>query len=253
MGWSTEDVAKTWDCNPDGLIDIQELKTRLNLTATEAAILLDKVTLTIADLKSIFAIDSLFDEYGSDFDKSKRNNEKLRYQLATAAKICLEIELQDALLILQKCWRPETYPTASDALETGLNILYKYNLWISRNGLSVDDYFFLSEINFPVGFGSRELCNATIDELEILNKSSLSVSDLKLILDPQSMADEESVEFAKEVGDAIQASIDECMATTEVDGVSAIDYETSILNIMKSLGREDAEDVFNSWRTSPKK
>ncbi len=251
LGWSTEDVAKTWDCNPDGLIDIQELKTRLNLTATEAAILLDKVTLTIADLKSIFAIDSLFDEYGSDFDKSKRNNEKLRYQLATAAKICLEIELQDALLILQKCWRPETYPTASDALETGLNILYKYNLWISRNGLSVDDYFFLSEINFPVGFGSRELCNATIDELEILNKSSLSVSDLKLILDPQSMADEESVEFAKEVGDAIQASIDECMATTEVDGVSAIDYETSILNIMKSLGREDAEDVFNSWKNKP--
>ncbi|PWK86838.1 Tc toxin subunit A-related protein [Hallerella porci] len=251
LGWSTEDVAKTWDCNPDGLSDIQELKTRLNLTATEAAILLDKVTLTIDDLKSIFAIDSLFDEYGSDFDELKRNNEKLRYQLATAAKICLEIELQDALLILQKCWRPETYPKASDALETGLNILYKYNLWISRNGLSVDDYFFLSEINFPVGFGSREFCNATIDELEILNKSSLSVSDLKSILDPQSMADEESAEFAKEVGDAIQASIDECMATTEVDGVSAIDYETSILNIMKSLGREDAEDVFNSWKNKP--
>ena len=251
LGWSTEDVAKTWDCNPDGLVDIQELKTRLNLTATEAAILLDKVTLTIDDLKSIFAIDSLFDEYGSDFDESKRNNEELRYQLATAAKICLEIELQDALLILQKCWRPEIYPTASDALETGLNILYKYNLWISRNGLSVDDYFFLSEINFPVGFGSREFCNASIDELEILNKSSLSVSDLKSILDPQSMADEESAEFAKEVGDAIQASIDECMATTEVDGVSAIDYETSILNIMKSLGREDAEDVVNSWKNKP--
>lgn len=251
LGWSTEDVAKTWNCNPDDLADIQELKTRLNLTATEAAILLDKVTLTIDDLKSIFAIDSLFDEYGSDFDELKRNNEKLRYQLATAAKICLEIELQDALLILQKWWRPETYPTASDALETGLNILYKYKLWISRNGLSVDDYFFLSEINFPVGFGSREFCNATIDELEILNKSSLSVSDLKSILDPQSMADEESAEFAKEVGDAIQASIDECMATTEVDGVSAIDYETSILNIMKSLGREDAEDVFNSWKNKP--
>lgn len=251
LGWSTEDVAKTWNCNLDDLVDIQELKTRLNLTATEAAILLDKVTLTIADLKRIFAIDSLFDEYGSDFDESKRNNEELRYQLATAAKICLEIELQDALLILQKCWRPETYPTASDALETGLNILYKYNLWISRNGLSVDDYFFLSEINFPVGFGSREFCNATIDELEILNKSSLSVSDLKSILDPQSMTDEESAVFAKEVGDAIQASIDECIATTEVDGVSAIDYETSILNIMKSLGREDAEDVFNSWKNKP--
>lgn len=251
LGWSTEDVAKTWNCNPDDLVDIQELKTRLDLTTQEAALLLDKITLTIDDLKSIFAIDSLFDEYGSDFDESKRNNEELRYQLATAAKICLEIELQDALLILQKCWRPETYPTASDALETGLNILYKYNLWISRNGLSVDDYFFLSEINFPVGFGSREFCNATIDELEILNKSSLSVSDLKSILDPQSMADEESAEFAKEVGDAIQASIDECMATTEVDGVSAIDYETSILNIMKSLGKEDAEDVFNSWKNKP--
>lgn len=251
LGWTIEDVAKTWDCDVDDLVEIYELKTKLGLTAQEAAILLGKYTLTGDDLENIFPIDSLFDEYGSGFDESERNDETLRYQLATAAKVCLEIDLQDALLILQQAWFPNTYPTAEGALEAGLITLYKNNLWIRKNNLSVEDYFFLKSIGFPVAFGSRDYCKSTIDNLDLLKNSSLSMGDLKSIFKPLLMSSEDARAFAEELKSSVKESLKdwpsrECLTDMQL---TEIDYDTSILGLLKTLGYEEAEKIYAVWKS----
>lgn len=295
LGWSIEEIARTWECSVPELAAIQELKTRLDLTALESALLLGKCSLTHKELEKIFPIDSLFSKYSTGssaqetIDNSNLNT--LCYQIAVAAKVCLGIDPQDAILILQNfgITREDSVPPhisdLYEILEENLKILYVYNVWITKNSLSVEDFLFLGRIGFPVEFGSRELCNKAINELEILRNSSLSVNDLKSIFEPELMNVDEAFAFACELNSAVQESLKECVAqekeklppvTTTGNSPSAgangsqnstgtstvasgdsnatpaatveYDYDTAILGLLKTLGREDAEEIFNEWR-----
>lgn len=319
LGWSVDEVARTWECSVPELAAIQELKTRLDLTALESALLLGKSSLTHKELEKIFPIDSLFSEYSTGpsaqetIDNSNLNT--LCYQIAVAAKVCLGIDPQEAILILQNfgITREDSVPPhisdLYEILEENLKILYVYNVWITKNSLSVEDFLFLGRIGFPVEFGSRELCNKAIDELEILRNSSLSVNDLKSIFEPELMNADEAFAFACELNSAVQESLKECVAqekeklppvtttgnsqsagansgtesgnstqsSTPAEGTESeettgsqnstgtstvasgdsnatpaatveYDYDTAILGLLKTLGREDAEEIFNEWR-----
>ena len=319
LGWSIEEIARTWECSVPELAAIQELKTRLDLTALESALLLGKCSLTHKELEKIFPIDSLFSEYSTGssaqetIDNSNLNT--LCYQIAVAAKVCLGIDPQDAILILQNfgITREDSVPShISDLYEIlveNLKILYVYNVWITKNSLSVEDFLFLRRIGFPVEFGNREQCNQAIDELEILHNSSLSINDLKTIFEPELINADEAFAFACELNSAVQESLKECVAqekeklppvtttgnsqsagansgtesgnstqsSTPAEGTESgettgsqnstgtstvasgdsnatpaatveYDYDTAILGLLKTLGREDAEEIFNEWR-----
>ena len=319
LGWSIEEIARTWECSVSELAAIQELKTRLDLTALESALLLGKCSLTHKELEKIFPIDSLFSEYSTGssaqetIDNSNLNT--LCYQIAVAAKVCLGIDPQDAILILQNfgITREDSVPShISDLYEIlveNLKILYVYNVWITKNNLSVEDFLFLRRIGFPVEFGNREQCNQAIDELEILHNSSLSINDLKTIFEPELINADEAFAFACELNSAVQESLKECVAqekeklppvtttgnsqsagansgtesgnstqsSTPAEGTESgettgsqnstgtstvasgdsnatpattveYDYDTAILGLLKTLGREDAEEIFNEWR-----
>ncbi|MBO7413239.1 MAG: hypothetical protein J6U20_06190, partial [Fibrobacter sp.] len=319
LGWSIEEIARTWECSVSELAAIQELKTRLDLTALESALLLGKCSLTHKELEKIFPIDSLFDEYltGASAQKTidDRNLNALCYEIAVAAKVCLGIDPQDAILILQNfgITREDSVPShISDLYEIlveNLKILYVYNVWITKNSLSVEDFLFLRRIGFPVEFGNREQCNQAIDELEILHNSSLSINDLKTIFEPELINADEAFAFACELNSAVQESLKECVAqekeklppvtttgnsqsagansgtesgnstqsSTPAEGTESgettgsqnstgtstvasgdsnatpattveYDYDTAILGLLKTLGREDAEEIFNEWR-----
>ena len=319
LGWSIEEIARTWECGVPELATIQELKTRLDLTALESALLLGKCSLTHKELEKIFPIDSLFDEYltGASAQKTidDRNLNALCYEIAVAAKVCLGIDPQDAILILRNfgITREDSVPShISDLYEIlveNLKILYVYNVWITKNSLSVEDFLFLRRIGFPVEFGNREQCNQAIDELEILHNSSLSINDLKTIFEPELINADEAFAFACELNSAVQESLKECVAqekeklppvtttgnsqsagansgtesgnstqsSTPAEGTESgettgsqnstgtstvasgdsnatpaatveYDYDTAILGLLKTLGREDAEEIFNEWR-----
>ena len=225
------------------------------------------------------------------------------------------MDLQDALLILQnfgikdKGSIPSQIENINELLVENLSILYVYNVWITKNNLSVEDYIFLGRIGFPVEFGSRELCNKTIDELEILRNSSLSVNDLKSIFEPELMNANDAYAFASELNSTVQESLKECEAqekellpavtttgnsqpagansgtesgnstqtSTSAEGTESgeatgsqnptgtstvasgdgnatatitneYDYNTAILGLLKTLGREDAEEIFDEWK-----
>lgn len=286
LGWSIEDVANTWNCDVDELADIQELKNQLNLTVQEARCLLfsdstasedpdsnanieplEKPILPRDELQRIFPIDFLFDLYPESGASagSAEEHDKLRFQLIAAAEVCLKMNAQDALLILEKFWTPATFDSMTLAFKEGLKILYKYNLWIAKNNLSVEDYLFLDRIGFPVAFGSRANCNETIDKLELLRKSSLSINDLKSILEPQLMSTEEASSFAIELNNNIQKTLNECAAqekesapvvetgngSQSTNSTNAtepeLDYKNAILGLLKTLGRDDAEEIFGAW------
>ncbi|MCQ2063979.1 MAG: neuraminidase-like domain-containing protein [Fibrobacter sp.] len=297
LGWSIDEIARTWECSVPELAAIQELQTRLDLTALESALLLGKCSLTQDDLEKIFPIDSLFDSYPENVFEQDENGltydeqiNKLCYQIAVAANVCLKMDPQDAVLILQNFGIIKRESESKEiplyvVLRWNLEILYKYNLWITKNNLSVEDYLFLRRIDFPVSFGDRTQCNTTIDELEILRNSSLSVNDLKSIFEPELMNVDEAFAFACELNSAVQESLKECVAqekeklppvTTTGNSPSAgangsqnstgtstvasgdsnatpaatveYDYDTAILGLLKTLGREDAEEIFNEWR-----
>ncbi len=245
LGWKIDDVAKTWNCQVDELAEIQELKVRIALSVQEAAVLLGKCSLTRDALKKIFPIDSLFDAYAEDAfaDDSAldfaKECDKLLYSLSVAANVCLGMDSRDAVFLLQEFWKPVEERSLVSAFEDGLKILYRYGLWIAGNGLSVEDYLFLKRIGFPVELGGRKNCNETIDELELLRNSSLSVGDLKAILEPQLIPPTESSSFAVEFNANVRKSLD------EFDG---IDYETAIHGLLKTLGKENAEEIFDAWK-----
>lgn len=286
LDWSIEDIANTWHCDVDELADIQELKNRLNLTAQEANCMLfsestasedsnsntnadhlEKHILSREELQKIFPIEPLFELYpesgtsaatAEDFDK-------LRFQLIAAAEICLKMDAQDALLLLEKFWIPSENESLTNAFESGLKILYKHNLWITKNNLSVGDYLFLKRIGFPVAFGCRAKCNETIDKLELLRTSSLSINDLKSILEPQLMTTEDLSSFAIALNNNIRNTLNECAAqgketpvaemdngTQSTSSTNAtepeLDYKTAILGLLKTLGKEDAEKIFGAWK-----
>lgn len=245
FGWNIDDVAKTWNCQVDELAEIQELKTRIELSVQEAAVLLGKCSLTRDALKKIFPIDSLFDAYAEEafanvsaFDFAKECD-KLLYSLSVAANVCLGMDSRDAVLLLQEFWKPTEERSLVLAFEDGLKILYRYGLWIAKNKLSVEDYLFLKRIGFPVEWGGRKNCNETIDELELLRGSSLSVGDLKAIFEPQLIPSAESSSFAVEFNANVRKSL------KEFDG---FDYETAILGLLKTLGKENAEEIFDAWK-----
>lgn len=245
FGWNIDDVAKTWNCQVDELAEIQELKTRIELSVQEAAVLLGKCSLTRDALKKIFPIDSLFDAYAEEafanvsaLDFAKECD-KLLYSLSVAANVCLGMDSRDAVLLLQEFWKPTEERSLVLAFEDGLKILYRYGLWIAKNKLSVEDYLFLKRIGFPVEWGDRKNCHATLDELELLRGSSLSVGDLKAIFEPQLIPSAESSSFAVEFNANVRKSLD------EFDGV---DYETAILGLLKTLGKENAEEIFDAWK-----
>ena len=287
LGWSVEDVARTWTCNVDELADIQELKKRLDLTVLEAKCLLstenttnedqslnenegndDKPVLSREELKKLFPIDSLFELYPESGASAGSAGEydKLRFQLIAAAEVCLNMNAQDALLILEKFWIPAAFDSMTLAFEDGLKILYKYNLWITKNKLSVEDYLFLDRIGFPVAFGCRTNCNETIDKLELLRSSSLSISDLKSILEPQLIPLAESSSFVVELNANVRKSLDECAvqekekppviepennsqtSNSTNESESEFDYETAIRGLLKTLGKENAEEIFDAWK-----
>ncbi len=263
LGWSVEDIANTWNCNVDELADIQELKSRLDLTTQEARCLLfselENSILPRNELQRIFPIDSLFELYveTETSTASAKKMEQLRFQLVAAAEVCLEMNVQDALLILENFWTPAVNDSTTMAFKDGLRVLYKYNLWTSKNKLSVDDYLFLNRIGFPVAFGSRANCNEMIDKLDLLRSSSLSISDLKSILEPQLISRQESSSFAVELNANVRKSLDECAAPKK-EKVSVIesdqefnqefDYETAIHGLLKTLGKENAEEIFDAWK-----
>ncbi len=245
FGWKIEDVAKTWNCQVDELAEIQELKIRMGLSVQEAAVLLRKCSLTRDALKKIFPIDSLFDAYAEeafanvsahDFAKEC---DKLLYSLSVAANVCLGMNSRDAVLLLQEFWKPTEERSLVLAFEDGLKVLYRYGLWIAGNALSVEDYLFLKRIGFPVELGGRKNCNETIDELELLRGSSLSVGDLKSILEPQLILPTEASSFAVEFNANVRKSLDE---------FGGFDYETAIHGLLKTLGKEDAEEIFDAWK-----
>lgn len=245
FGWNIDDVAKTWNCQVDELAEIQELKTRIELSVQEAAVLLGKCSLTRDALKKIFPIDSLFDAYAEEafanvsaLDLAKECD-KLLYSLSVAANVCLGMDSRDAVLLLQEFWKPTEERSLVLAFEDGLKILYRYGLWIAKNKLSVEDYLFLKRIGFPVEWGGRKNCNETIDELELLRGSSLSVGDLKAIFEPQLIPSAESSSFAVEFNANVRKSLD------EFDGV---DYETAIHGLLKTLGKENAGEIFDAWK-----
>lgn len=245
FGWKIDDVAKTWNCQVDELAEIQELKTRIELSVQEAAVLLGKCSLTRDALKKLFPIDSLFDAYAEEAFSNvsaldfAKECDKLLYSLSVAANVCLGMDSRDAVLLLQEFWKPTEERSLVLAFEDGLKILYRYGLWIAKNKLSVEDYLFLKRIGFPVEWGGRKNCNETIDELELLRGSSLSVGDLKAIFEPQLIPSAESSSFAVEFNANVRKSLD------EFDGV---DYETAILGLLKTLGKENAEEIFDAWK-----
>lgn len=255
LGWSVADVAKNWDCSVEELTEIQELKIRLGISVQEAAILLGKYSLTREELQEIFPIDSLFETYSKGTSVEVQTGELL-FQLATAANVCLGIDLQDALLILQEYWQPAAAQSVADNFENGLSTIYRYNLWISRNELSVEDYLFLEGIGFPVKFDNRDNCNALIEKLELLRKSSLSINDLKSILEPKLMTKEEALAFAKDLYSAVQESLLECAVhekekvpdpensnTSKETDESEYDYKTAIFGLLKTLDKEKPQNV----------
>ncbi|MBQ3715298.1 MAG: hypothetical protein IJM92_09490 [Fibrobacter sp.] len=307
LGWSVDEVARTWDCSVSELATIQELKIRLGVSAFEAALLLGKCSLTRDELEKLFPIEKLFLSYSQGASETEEEAQlthnqkinKLCYRLAAAANACLGMDLQDAVLVMQKYGitgnasnQPEDEIPLYAVFENNLSILYKYNLWITKNNLSVEDYLFLQRIGFPVGFEDREQCNKTIDELEILRNSSLSVNDLKSIFEPELMNADEAFAFACELNSAVQESLKECevlekeklppvtttgnsqsagansgtesgnstQSSTPAEGTESgeatgsqnstveYDYDTAILGLLKTLGREDAEEIFNEWR-----
>ncbi len=245
FGWKIEDVANTWNCRVDELAEIQELKTRMGLSVQEAAVLLGKCSLTRDALKKIFPIDSLFDAYAEEVFANvsaldfAKECDKLLYSLSVAANVCLGMDSRDAVLLLQEFWKPIEERSLVSAFEDGLKILYKYNLWIAGNALSVEDYLFLKRVGFPVGLGDRKNCHATLDELDLLRSSSLSISDLKSILEPQLIPPTESSSFAVEFNANVRKSLDE---------FDEVDYETAIHGLLKTLGKENAEEIFDAWK-----
>ena len=256
FGWKIGDVANTWNCQVDELAEIQELKIRMGLSVQEAAVLLGKCSLTREALKKIFPIDSLFNAYAEEafanvsaLDFAKECD-KLLYSLSVAANVCLGMDSRDAVLLLQEFWKPTEERSLVLAFEDGLKILYRYGLWIAGNVLSVEDYLFLKRIGFPVELGGRKNCNETIDELEFLRGSSLSVGDLKSILEPQLIPSAESSSFAVEFNANVRKSLDECaaQATNSTNGPEAVDYETAIHGLLKTLGKENAEEILDAWK-----
>lgn len=277
LGWSVGEVARTWECDVAELASIQELKTRLGVTALEAGLLLGKCVLGSDELKKLFPIDSLFSTNFMDASVQEAGNARnlnvLCYQVAAAAKACLGMDPQDAILVLQNFGItnensiPSQIDNMYDVLEENLRVLYTYNVWITKNNLSVEDFLFLHGVGFPIAFGNRELCNSAIDELEVLRKSSLSIGDLKTILDPELMSAEEAIAFAHELNSAVQESLDECKVqekellppipttdgsqqgnSSDDNSTTDYDYDTAILGLLKTLGREDAEEVFGEWK-----
>lgn len=282
LDWSVEEIAKTWNCSVGELADIQELKERLGLTAMEAECLLfsevsagktsdfenSKDILPRECLRKIFPIDALFEAYPESETSvgTAETREKLRFLLAAAAEVCLGMKVQDALSLLEKFWNPSESDLLATAFENGLKILYEYNLWITKNKLSVEEYLFLDRIGFPVEFGSRENCKRTIDQLDLLRNSSLSISDLKSILEPQRMPVAETVSFVLELNAAVRKSLEECCAQEKeissedesknddspirstAETKITLDYETAILSILKTLGKEEADSVFEAWK-----
>lgn len=277
LGWSVDEVARTWECDVAELASIQELKTRLGVTALEAGLLLGKCVLGSDELKKLFPIDSLFSTNLMDASVQEAGNARnlnvLCYQVAAAAKVCLGMDPQDAILVLQNFGItnensiPSQIDNMYDVLEENLRVLYTYNIWITKNNLSVEDFLFLHGVGFPIAFGNRELCNSAIDELEVLRKSSLSIDDLKTILDPELMSAEEAIAFAHELNSAVQESLDECKVqekellppipttdgsqqgnSSDDNSTTDYDYDTAILGLLKTLGREDAEEVFGEWK-----
>ena len=245
FGWKIDDVAKTWNCQVDELAEIQELKTRIELSVQEAAVLLGKCSLTRDALKKLFPIDSLFDAYAEEafanvsaLDFAKKCD-KLLYSLSVAANVCLGMDPRDAVLLLQEFWKPTEERSLVLAFENGLQILYRYGLWIAENALSVEDYLFLKRIGFPVEWGDRKNCHATLDELELLRNSSLSVGDLKSLLEPQLIPFAESSSFAVELNANVRKSL------KEFDG---FDYETAIHGLLKTLGKENAGEILDAWK-----
>ncbi|OWV25336.1 hypothetical protein B7988_11535 [Fibrobacter sp. UWB1] len=277
LGWSVDEVARTWECDVAELASIQELKTRLGVTALEAGLLLGKCVLGSDELKKLFPIDSLFSTNLMDASVQEAGNARnlnvLCYQVAAAAKACLGMDPQDAILVLQNFGItnensiPSQIDNMYDVLEENLRVLYTYNIWITKNNLSVEDFLFLHGVGFPIAFENRELCNSAIDELEVLRKSSLSIDDLKTILDPELMSAEEAIAFAHELNSAVQESLDECKVqekellppipntdgsqqgnSSDDNSTTDYDYDTAILGLLKTLGREDAEEVFGEWK-----
>ena len=245
FGWKIDDVAKTWNCQVDELAEIQELKTRIELSVQEAAVLLGKCSLTRDALKKLFPIDSLFDAYAEEafanvsaLDFAKKCD-KLLYSLSVAANVCLGMDPRDAVLLLQEFWKPTEERSLVLAFENGLQILYRYGLWIAENALSVEDYLFLKRIGFPIEWGDRKNCHATLDELELLRNSSLSVGDLKSLLEPQLIPFAESSSFAVELNANVRKSL------KEFDG---FDYETAIHGLLKTLGKENAGEILDAWK-----
>lgn len=245
FGWKIDDVAKTWSCQVAELAEIQELKTRIALPVQEAAALLGKCSLTRDALKKIFPINLLFDAYAEEafanvsaLDFAKECD-KLLYSLSVAANVCLGMDSRDAVLLLQEFWKPTEERSLVLAFENGLQILYRYGLWIAENALSVEDYLFLKRIGFPVEWGDRKNCHATLDELELLRNSSLSVGDLKSLLEPQLIPSAESSSFAVELNVNVRKSL------KEFDG---FDYETAIHGLLKTLGKENAGEILNAWK-----
>lgn len=265
LGWSIAEVADTWNCSNADLVEIQELKIQLGVTAWEAAVLLDKINLSKNDLKKIYPIDSLFEIYSEEplnsIDNSKGKYNKFYYELAAAANVCLGIDLEDALMLVQKFLPSSNAQTEISVFESGLEILYKYNLWITANKLSVEDYLFLDRIKFPVAFGCRANCNETIDNLVLLRSSSLSISDLKSILEPQLIPLDESLSFVVELNANVRNSLDECAvqekqsvidsenntqtfnSTNELD----FDYKSAIHGLLITLGIENANEILEAW------
>ena len=249
LGWSIAEIADTWDCSVEELADIQELKNRLDLAALEAECLLSPKTDSIENsvlsknkLQKIFPVSSLFALYAESEETAPtaENIDRLRFQLIATAKTCLKMEAQDALLILDAFWNSDSNDTMANLFKNGLEVLYRYNLWITVNSLSVNDYLFLERIGFPVAFGSREKCNATIDSLELLRNSSLSIGDLAEILEPQQMTLAETASFVLELNVNVRKALSEF-------AVKEDDYKSAILELLKALDKENAKEVLDAW------
>lgn len=257
LGWSAAEIAQTWEKDADALLRIQNLKKRLGVSVeTVRSWILEN--LTTEELEAAFPIAGLFDAYANQsalLTADVRN--KMLHELAVAASLCQKVTADEAASLLTEYWICSDTESVSGAFFNGLNILYRYSTWIAGISLSVSEYLFLKHCNFGVEPGSFNLCDAACDNLDLLNGSSLQVSDLIKMLSPNAASvEDDALTFAASMNSAIATVLSE-FKTTQDSGAQAVateDYEMQILSLLKTLAAEDGalylKELETIWKNS---
>src|SRR5690554_2431323 len=249
FGWSVAEIIRTWEFTPAELEEIYHLRTQLGASLLEALSWTTPNSLTAAELFMEFPMNALFAAYSSSEPWSEEGAVEMQLQLSAAAEACGKLSVDDAFLVLQSHWVSASFDSIQNAFIQGLECIFCYSSWTSKNNLTVADYVFLKNIQFPVEPGSYQNCSVTLANLELLRNSSLSISDLQQLLAPfDAGITEEVASFTEK----LRADVAESLSEFAVDLVpvdpepeasaaeeSIAEYENQILSLLKSLGAAD--------------